>query len=146
MACTQVSQHFPTALGVDDFISRMEIALRAYDFKDSNTIACSNLCRDEVTFILKQKLDAVRLLSPALAMHHLPVQQCAACRGAFVIVKLPIHAETLLYYYLFHAMSVRLVLPDVLNAALHMPKDESSTPLSTAEPSTRDSQKPALDC
>ncbi len=63
MVCTQVSQHFPTALGVDDFISRMEIALRAYDFKDSNTIACCNLCRDEVTFILKQKLDAVRLLS-----------------------------------------------------------------------------------
>ena len=48
---------------MDDFIARMEIALHAYGFQDSNTIACSNLCRDEVTFILKQKLDAVRLLS-----------------------------------------------------------------------------------
>lgn len=48
---------------MDDFIARMEIALRAYGFQDSNTIACSNLCRDEVTYILKQKLDAVHLLN-----------------------------------------------------------------------------------
>ena len=56
----QVSQHFPDALGVDDFIARMEIALHAYGFQGANTIACCNLCRDEVTYTLKQKLDAVR--------------------------------------------------------------------------------------
>jgi len=55
----QVSQYFPDALGVDDFIARVEIALHAYGFHGSNTIACCNLCRDEVTHTLKQKFDGV---------------------------------------------------------------------------------------
>ena len=33
-----VLQHFPTALGVDDFISRVEIALSAHGFRGENSI------------------------------------------------------------------------------------------------------------
>ena len=67
----QVTQHFPDALGVDDFISRMEIALHAYGFQGHNTIACCNLCRDEVTCTLKHKLDQV-------SSYHVP-SICHSC-------------------------------------------------------------------
>lgn len=43
-----VLSHFPTALSVDDYITRVEIALAGYGFTGDNTIAMSNLCRDEV--------------------------------------------------------------------------------------------------
>lgn len=33
-----ICQHFPTAMGVDDFIHRMEIALYAYGFHGDNSI------------------------------------------------------------------------------------------------------------
>lgn len=54
-----VSQHFPNALGIDDFVSRVEVALHAFGFTGDNSIACVNLCRDEVTNALKVKLDQV---------------------------------------------------------------------------------------
>lgn len=40
-----VLSHFSTALGVDDFISRLEIALFGYGFTGENSIAMTNLCR-----------------------------------------------------------------------------------------------------
>jgi hypothetical protein len=55
----QIAKHFPDCLGIDDFIARMEMALYGFGFTGDNTIACSNLCRDEVTATLKHKLDAV---------------------------------------------------------------------------------------
>ncbi|EIE22504.1 hypothetical protein COCSUDRAFT_16853 [Coccomyxa subellipsoidea C-169] len=55
----RVAQHFPTALGLDDFLNRLEIALFAYGFTGENCIAMSNMCRDEISATLKQKLDGV---------------------------------------------------------------------------------------
>ena len=87
-------QHFPSALGVDDFISRVETVLSGYGFTGDNSIgkpdgraplfhlgvpgntskqcinkwrlttfaccaACTNLCRDEVTAVLKDKIESV---------------------------------------------------------------------------------------
>lgn len=54
-----VLEYFPTALGVDDFIARVEVALCGYGFTGSNSIAMTNLCRDEVTTVLKDKIEAV---------------------------------------------------------------------------------------
>mmetsp|Transcript_18930 Transcript_18930/g.48033 ORF Transcript_18930/g.48033 Transcript_18930/m.48033 type:complete len:464 (-) Transcript_18930:152-1543(-) len=55
----QVMAHFPTALGVDDFMARVEVALSGFGFTGDNTIAMTNLCRDEVTTVLKDKIEAV---------------------------------------------------------------------------------------
>ena len=41
----EVRKHFPTALGVDDFLSRLEVSLFSYGFTGENAIAMSNLCR-----------------------------------------------------------------------------------------------------
>lgn len=46
-------------MGVDDFIARTEVALCYFGFTGDNTIAVTNLCRDEVTAILKDKIEAV---------------------------------------------------------------------------------------
>ncbi|KAL4436585.1 hypothetical protein ABPG75_003724 [Micractinium tetrahymenae] len=54
-----VSQHFPGALGADDFLARLEIALFAYGFSGDNSIAMLNLCRDEITHTLKHKIDSL---------------------------------------------------------------------------------------
>jgi hypothetical protein len=54
-----VLKHFPSALGVDDFIARVEVALCYFGFTGDNTIAVTNLCRDEVTAVLKDKIEAV---------------------------------------------------------------------------------------
>jgi len=55
----QITEHFPSALGADDFMARVEIALHTYGFTGHNTIACCNLCRDEATFTLKDKVEAI---------------------------------------------------------------------------------------
>ena len=55
----EIRKHFPTALGVDDFLSRLEVSLFSYGFTGENAIAMSNLCRDEITAGLKHKLDHV---------------------------------------------------------------------------------------
>jgi len=52
-----VNNFFPGVLGVDDFIQRVEIALCGYGFTGRNSIACSNLCRDEITAVLKDKIE-----------------------------------------------------------------------------------------
>lgn len=54
-----VQEYFPNALSVDDFITRVEIALCKYGFTGDNCIACTNLCRDEITTVLKDKIEAV---------------------------------------------------------------------------------------
>ncbi|PSC70098.1 low-CO2 inducible [Micractinium conductrix] len=54
-----VNKHFEGSLGADDFIQRVEMALYAFGFTGENSIAMVNLCRDEVTVTLKQKIDAV---------------------------------------------------------------------------------------
>ncbi|GLC33492.1 hypothetical protein PLESTB_000080900 [Pleodorina starrii] len=53
-----VLRYFPTALGVDDFMARVEIALAGFGFTGDNTIAMTNLCRDEVTQVVKDKIEA----------------------------------------------------------------------------------------
>jgi len=54
-----VRMHFPTALPVDDFMNRVEVALAAKGFTGDNTIAMSNLCRDESCLILEDKIESV---------------------------------------------------------------------------------------
>lgn len=54
-----VLHYFPNALGIDDFVARAEIALCAFGFTGQNSIAMTNLCRDEITVMLKDKLEAV---------------------------------------------------------------------------------------
>ena len=71
-----IRQHFDGALSVDDvrlvvvkldqpdihhpqFFARVEVALAAYGFSGDNTIACSNVCRDEITITAKNKIDAI---------------------------------------------------------------------------------------
>ncbi|PNH04819.1 hypothetical protein TSOC_008923 [Tetrabaena socialis] len=55
---TEVTKHFPTALSVDDFIARVEVALAGYGFTGDNAIAMSNLCRDESCLILEDKIES----------------------------------------------------------------------------------------
>lgn len=55
----QVTDHFPSALGADDFIARVEVALHSYGFTGHNSISCINLCRDEATAPLKTKIETV---------------------------------------------------------------------------------------
>ena len=38
---------------------RLEVALSGFGFTGDNTIAMTNLCRDEVTCVLKDKIEAV---------------------------------------------------------------------------------------
>uniref|UniRef100_A0A7S2VV11 Limiting CO2-inducible protein B/C beta carbonyic anhydrase domain-containing protein n=1 Tax=Chlamydomonas chlamydogama TaxID=225041 RepID=A0A7S2VV11_9CHLO len=54
-----ILKHFPSALGVDDFIARCEVVLSGYGFTGDNSIAMTNLCRDEITLVLKDKIEAV---------------------------------------------------------------------------------------
>ncbi len=56
-----MTDHFPSALGADDFIARVEVALHSYGFTGHNSISCINLCRDEATAPLKTKIETVGL-------------------------------------------------------------------------------------
>ncbi|GAX83977.1 hypothetical protein CEUSTIGMA_g11402.t1 [Chlamydomonas eustigma] len=55
----EIMKHFPSSLGVDDFMARAEVILSGYGFRGDNSIAMTNLCRDEVTSVLKDKIEAV---------------------------------------------------------------------------------------
>jgi hypothetical protein len=55
----KVNEQFPGSLGLDDFIHRLEIGLFSYGFNGENSIACTNLCRDEITCTLRNKIDLV---------------------------------------------------------------------------------------
>ncbi|PNH10436.1 hypothetical protein TSOC_002842 [Tetrabaena socialis] len=54
----QVLRYFPTAISLDDFMARTEIMLAGFGFTGDNTIAMTNLCRDEVTQVVKDKIEA----------------------------------------------------------------------------------------
>ncbi|KAJ9513520.1 hypothetical protein QJQ45_006164 [Haematococcus lacustris] len=54
-----IVSHFPSCLGVDDFMARVEVALSGFGFTGENSIAMTNLCRDEVTIPLKDKIESV---------------------------------------------------------------------------------------
>jgi hypothetical protein len=55
----EIMKHYPSAVGVDDFMSRVELILSGYGFRGDNSIAMTNLCRDEVTVLLKDKIESV---------------------------------------------------------------------------------------
>jgi len=52
-----VQEHFPTAVSMDDFLFKLEMALCAYGFTGENSIAVANMCRDEITCGLKYKIE-----------------------------------------------------------------------------------------
>mmetsp|Transcript_3422 Transcript_3422/g.11203 ORF Transcript_3422/g.11203 Transcript_3422/m.11203 type:complete len:409 (+) Transcript_3422:23-1249(+) len=54
-----VREHFPKALGEDDFVSRSEVALDAFGFNGENSIAMANMCRDEITTGLRYKIEDI---------------------------------------------------------------------------------------
>lgn len=54
-----ITKHFPSALNMDDFLARVEVALCAHGFRGDNSITCTNLCRDESTGILKTEIDDI---------------------------------------------------------------------------------------
>ena len=51
-----VTKHFPNAIGMDDFLFRTEVMLRRFGFTADNSIALTSLCRDEITFPLKNAI------------------------------------------------------------------------------------------
>ncbi|PRW33647.1 low-CO2 inducible [Chlorella sorokiniana] len=55
----KVQEQFGNAMGADDFMQRVEMALYAFGFNGDNSIAMVNLCRDEVTVTLKQRIEHV---------------------------------------------------------------------------------------
>lgn len=54
-----VREHFEGALGIDDFMSRVEIALYQAGFTPENTIPLVNVCRDESCHKVPQKVHAM---------------------------------------------------------------------------------------
>jgi hypothetical protein len=54
-----VSKHLPGSLSADDFLARVEVILCAQGFRGDNSIAVTNLCRDESTGILKSKIESI---------------------------------------------------------------------------------------
>ncbi|KAG2486879.1 hypothetical protein HYH03_014473 [Edaphochlamys debaryana] len=55
----EIIRSFPSAMGVDDFMGRVEVSLAGFGFTGDNSIAMTNLCRDEVTQVLKDKIEAI---------------------------------------------------------------------------------------
>lgn len=55
----KVHSHFHKAISADDFLARVEVALAAFGFRRGNTLALTDLCRDESTGILKSKIDEI---------------------------------------------------------------------------------------
>lgn len=56
---SDITKHFPSAINMDDFLARVEVALCAHGFRGDNSITCTNLCRDESTGILKTEIDDI---------------------------------------------------------------------------------------
>jgi hypothetical protein len=54
-----VTKEFPNAIGMDDFLFRTEVMLRRFGFTTDNSIALTSLCRDEITFPLKNAIDDI---------------------------------------------------------------------------------------
>lgn len=51
-----VTQHFQGSLLADDYLGRVEMELAKLGFTYETAIACLNLCRDEITHPVKQKI------------------------------------------------------------------------------------------
>ncbi|GFR49404.1 hypothetical protein Agub_g11456, partial [Astrephomene gubernaculifera] len=56
---SEIVRYFPSAMGVDDFMGRVEVALAGFGFTGDNSIAMTNLCRDESTQVMKDKIEAI---------------------------------------------------------------------------------------
>lgn len=56
--CTGLSK-FPRSIKIDDYMSRVEMALSHLGFNGKNTIALMNVCRDESTHGLKKMVEQV---------------------------------------------------------------------------------------
>jgi len=54
-----VMAHFPNAYAVDGLLFRLEVALNQFGFNGSNSIGIVNLCRDEATNPLRQKIEEI---------------------------------------------------------------------------------------
>ena len=54
-----IQSAFPKSIHMDDYMARVEMALGQHEFTGKNSIAMTNLCRDEVTFQLKNKIEEV---------------------------------------------------------------------------------------
>ena len=57
--CDVVTKEFDSAIGMDDFLFRTEVMLRRFEFTTDNSIALTSLCRDEITFPLKNAIDDI---------------------------------------------------------------------------------------
>ena len=57
--CEVITTEFPNAIGMDDFLFRTEVMLRRFGFTTDNSIALTSLCRDEITFPLKNAIDDI---------------------------------------------------------------------------------------
>nr|QKY15116.1 low-CO2-inducible chloroplast envelope (LIP) [Polytomella parva] len=55
----KVLDYFPNAMCVSDFMSRTELALSGFGFTGDNSIAMVNLCRDEVTQVVKDSIECI---------------------------------------------------------------------------------------
>ncbi|CAG9460391.1 unnamed protein product [Pedinophyceae sp. YPF-701] len=54
-----INSHFAGAIGVDELVARAEAALYGFGFTGENSIALSNLCRDESTAYLRNRIENV---------------------------------------------------------------------------------------
>lgn len=52
-----VTKHFDGAMDAETFIARVETALQPMGFRGANSIAVTNLCRDEATAILRDRIE-----------------------------------------------------------------------------------------
>jgi len=64
-----VRKYFDKAMGVDEFISRVEMELCKFGFNGENSIAVLNLCRDEICNSLKHHVESV--FGPPFNIHGL---------------------------------------------------------------------------
>jgi hypothetical protein len=54
-----VNAQFPHSMFMDDFLMRVEMALGVHGFRGDNSLALVNLCREEATGILKQRIEFI---------------------------------------------------------------------------------------
>ena len=54
-----VRHHFRNAIGIDDWLFRVESKLNEFGFTGDNTIAMTSLCRDEITAALKNGIHEI---------------------------------------------------------------------------------------
>lgn len=99
-----ISNHFSNAVGIDDFMIRIETILATLGFQASNTIAVCNLCRDEITQDMRRRIENVYgmpFITQGLgavitsgktgfsaALHHAPLEKKSA-KGKVVFFSLP---------------------------------------------------------